>query len=250
VTRNRCSAWRRDAADVPNVGGTDLALPAFMKTGMNKSFFKALLGIAASAAFLAACETTNTSEDLVGTWQRQREDATLRDQFAFKPDGAFTFDEFKPDDSASEDHITGTYTATDTTVTATGTDAQDGVRVRLTFTYYANDTAFACQALRPTGAHTGVVGEWTATVKAEFPDDPARSAEGATATYQFRADGTFSATLVDAEGTTEAVAQGTYQEEAAGIVHVIPTGQTTGSSLQMIDDAALAFPTWIFHRAD
>jgi len=218
-----------------------------MKTGTNKSFFKALLGIAASAAFLAACDTTNASEDLVGTWQRQREDATHRDQYVFNADGTFTFDELRPDAPASEDHLTGTYTATDRTVTSTG--AQDGVRVQITFTYYANETTFAILALRPTGAHTGVVGEWTAAAKVQFPDEPARPAEGATATYQFHADGTFTATIEDEGGTTQTV-QGTYHEETSGIFQAIPTGQTGGISLHMTDDAALVSPSEIFRRID
>ncbi len=214
-----------------------------MKTTMNK----ALLGIAASAALLAACETSNTSEDLVGTWQRQREDGTVRDQYVFRPDGTLTFDEFKPDDAASEDHISGTYTATDHTLTATGTDAKDGARSRITVSYYANETAFATEALRPTGAHTGVVGEWTATAKLEFPDKPAEPPLGGTATYQFRADGTFTATIKNADGME--TGQGTYHEETSGIVQVIPTGETVGIVLQTIDDAALVFPTRIFQRS-
>jgi hypothetical protein len=215
-----------------------------MKTRMHN----ALLGIAGCAALLAACETTDTGADLVGTWQRQREDATVRDQYVFRPDGTLTFDELKPDAPASEDHITGTYTVTDHTLTAMGTNTKDGARAQIAFTYYANETAFATQALRPTGAHTGVVGEWAASVKVEFPDEPARPAQGGTATYQFRADGTFTAAIEDADAGME-TERGTYREETPGVFRVIPTGETVGISLQMIDDAALVFPTRIFHRA-
>jgi hypothetical protein len=208
---------------------------------------KALLGIAAGAALLAACEPSNTSADLVGTWQRQREDATVRDQYVFRADGSLTFDEFKPDDPASEDHVTGTYTATGDTIVATGTNAKDGARSQITFTYYANETMFATQVWRPMGAHTGVVGEWTATVKVVFPDEPARAGEDATATYQFRADETFTATSKSADASIVTV-QGTYHEETPGVFQMIPTGATVGRSLQMIDDAALVFPTRIFQR--
>ena len=214
-----------------------------MKTSMNM----ALLGIAAGAALLAACETSSTSEDLVGTWQRQRDDATVRDQYVFRADGSLTFDEFKPDDPASEDHVTGTYTATDDTIMATATNAKDGVRVQIAFTYYANATMFVTQAWRPTGAHTGIVGEWTAIVNLVFPDEPARPAEGGTATYQFRADGTFTATSTRADATI-VTEHGTYHQETPGVFQIIPTGQTVGRSLQMIDDDALVFPTRIFQR--
>jgi hypothetical protein len=214
---------------------------------MNTNRKKALLGIAAGAALLAACESSNTSGDLVGTWQRLREDATVRDQYVFRTDGSLTFDEFKPDDPASEDHVTGTYTATDDTVVATGTNAKDGARSQGTFTYYANATVFATQALRPTGAHTGVVGEWTATVKLAFPEEPARPAEITTAIYQFRVDGTFSATTAST-GATTVTDQGTYHQETPGVFELISTGATIGRSLQMIDDAALVFPTRIFQR--
>ena len=107
---------------------------------------------------------------------------------------------------------------------------------------------FVTQAWRPTGAHTGVVGEWTATLKVAFPDEPARPAEDSTATYQFRADGTFTSTSTHPDGTI-VTEQGTYREETPGVFQMIPTGATVGRSLQMIDDAALVFPTRIFQRS-
>ena len=138
--------------------------------------------------------------------------------------------------------------ATGDTIVATATNAKDGVRSQITFTYYANETMFVTQAWRPTDGHTGLVGEWAATVKLVFPDDPARAAEDATATYQLRADGTFTSTSKsgDAAVVTE---QGTYHEATPGIFQMIPTGATVGRSLQMIDGAALVFPTRIFQRS-
>ena len=106
---------------------------------------------------------------------------------------------------------------------------------------------FATQALRPTGAHAGVVGEWRATVTLAFPDEPARPAEVTTATYQFRDDGTFTATGAGASATT-AIEQGSYHQEAPGVFELIATGGTIGRTLQMIDDDALVFPTRIFQR--
>ena len=82
------------------------------------------------------------------------------------------------------------------------------------------------------------------------PAIPARiwSAPGSgSATYQLRADGTFTATNKIADGTI-GTEQGTYHEETPGIFRMIPTGETVGRSLQMIDDAALVFPTRIFQR--
>jgi hypothetical protein len=220
-----------------------LFLP-FMKTTLNKALF----GIAACAALLAACDTTDTADDLVGTWERRRDDGSVRDRYLFRADGSLTFDEFKPDDRASEDHVTGTYTATDDTLVAAGTNAKDGARSQMTFTYYANATMFATQAWRPTGAHQGIVGEWTGTVKVEFPDEPARPAEGGTATYQFRSDGTFTAAGTRADGTAIAAEEGTYSEETPGGFQAISTGGTFSHALQMLDDAALVFPTRIFRR--
>src|SRR5262245_8043402 len=186
-----------EARSPADTGGTAFAVPPFMKTNMNR----ALLGIAAGAALLAACETGKTSDDLVGTWQRMRDDLTVRDQYVFRADGTLTFDEFKPDDPANEDHVTGTYTATDDTIVLEGTNANGGGRARGTVTYYANATMFATQALRPAGAHTGIVGEWFAIVKSEYPDEPGRPAEGGTVSYQFRSDGTFTGTINNADGT-------------------------------------------------
>jgi len=214
-----------------------------MKTSRNKALF----GIVAAAALLTACDATHTSDDLVGAWNRMRDDGTVRDRYIFRPDGSLSFDELKPDDRASEDHVTGTYTATDDMVVATGTNAKDGARSQITFTYYANATVFATEVLRPTSAHTGLVGEWTATAKLEFLDEPPRPAQGGTATFQFHADGTFTSTGKLADGTTE-VEQGTYLEETPGVFRVTRAGGTFGFSLQLIDDAALAFPTRIFQR--
>jgi hypothetical protein len=216
----------------------------FMKTSLNTALF----GIAAGAALLAACETSHPSDDVVGTWQRMRDDATVRDQYVFGADGSLSFDEFKPDDPASEDHVVGTFTATDDTLVVTGTNAKNGARSQGTVTYYANATLFATQALRPTGSHSGIVGEWTATVKATFPDEPTRPAEGGDVTYQFRADGTFTANSNSAGGTA-VTEQGTYHEDTPGVFQIIPAGETAGRSLQMIDDAALVFPTRIFQRS-
>jgi len=215
-----------------------------MKTHMKMAFF----GIATCTGLLGACNTGDTSDGLPGAWERRRDDGSLRDRYLFLADGSLTFDESKPDDRASEDHITGTYTATDDTVVALGTNAKDGARTQTTFTYYANARMFATQALRPTGANSGVVGEWAGTVKLEFPDEPTRPAEGATATYQFRADGTFTATGQRAGETTVEVRQGTYREETPGVFRVTPTGETVGQSFQIIDGAALVFPSRIFRR--
>jgi hypothetical protein len=223
-----------------------LILPV-MKTDMKL----ALLGLAATC--LAACETRGPSEDLAGTWQRLRDDATLRDRYVFQPDGSLSFDEFKPDDPASEDHVTGTYTATDDTIVMSATNAKDGVRTQGTITYYANATVFATQALRPAGAgaraNTGIVGEWFAIVEATFPDEPSRPAEGGTVSYEFRADGTFVAVTKPAGDAAATEEQGTWREESPGSFRLIPTGETAGRLLQMIDDAALVFPTRIFQRS-
>ena len=215
-----------------------------MKTTMSKALF----GIGACAALLAACDATNTGDDLAGSWERRREDGAIRDRYLFRADGSLTFDEFKPEDRASEDHITGTYTATDDTLVATGTNAKDGVRSQVTTTYYVNATMFATQAWRPTGAHQGIVGEWTGTSKLEFPDEPARPAEGGTATYHFRGDGTFTAAGTRADGTVIEPEQGTYRQETPGVFQATSTGGTFSLSLQMIDDAALVFPSRIFQR--
>ncbi|MEO5769661.1 MAG: hypothetical protein ABIS92_15015 [Polyangia bacterium] len=143
--------------------------------------------------------------------------------------------------------MVGTFTATDDTLVAIGANAKDGARSQITITYYANATLFATQALRPTGSHTGVVGKWAATVKVAFLDEPTRPAEGGDVTYEFRADGTFTAASSSTSGAG-VTQQGTYRAEAPDVLQVIRSGGTVGQSLQMIDDAALVFPTRIFHR--
>ena len=74
----------------------------------------ALLTFVFAATTLAACGGQGTADSLVGTWTRLRADSTeMRDRFTFSADGTMTFDENKPDARADEDHLTGTYTASD-----------------------------------------------------------------------------------------------------------------------------------------
>lgn len=213
----------------------------------------AIGGITAAAVLLAACQPSNSergdagASELIGTWQRARADGTIRDQYVFRPDGSLTFDENKPEDPASEDHVTGTYTASSDTLVATGTNAKDGTSTQMTVTYYAGKTSFATQALRPVGTHTGAVGLWAVTLITAFPDEPGRAAEGSTATYELRGDGTYTAVSQSPDGGMS-TQEGTFREVTPGFFEIVATGQLAGSSLQMIDDAALVFPTRIFQR--
>ncbi len=211
-------------------------------------FVRVLLGV---AALSAGCGSGTTDEALIGTWSRLRDDATMRDRYTFGRDGAFAFDEFKPDDPSLEDHLSGTYEASGDTVVATVTNAPDAVRARLTFSYYADATSFSSAALRPTGAHDGVVGVWRGLAKLEFLDEPGRAPDGALEVDTFRADGTFSATSSAPDGSAPQVWEGTYAEESPGVFSATASADSGASrtvTWELLDDAALVRPDRLWLR--
>lgn len=56
-------------------------------------------------------------EKVVAVWQRlYRSTGQVQDEYTFRPDGTFAFDERKGG-ARNEDHVTGTYIADGTTVT-------------------------------------------------------------------------------------------------------------------------------------
>jgi hypothetical protein len=86
-----------------------------------------------------------------GPFTRLRVDTTeVKDQWAFTADGTMTFDENKPDARAEEDHVTGSYTASDGVIVATATNTNAPGNVRVTFTYYA-ERCFSSHAMRALG---------------------------------------------------------------------------------------------------
>ncbi len=200
--------------------------------------------------FVAACGSGAANQDLIGTWQRLRDDASLRDQYTFGRDGTFAFDELKPDDPATEDHLSGTYQATDRTVVANVTQARDGRPARLTFSWFANATSFSTAALLPTGAHQGIVGGWDGIVKIERLDEPGSIPDGASTAQTFRADGTFTATTTRHDGSAATVVEGTYVEDPPGLFTATAVTATGPSVMiaQLIDGAALVGPSRIWTK--
>jgi hypothetical protein len=188
---------------------------------------------------------------LIGTWQRHHDDTTLRDQYTFGQDGTFAFDEFKADDPTAEDHLVGTYQATDRTVVATATNTPDSKRARLTFSYYASSTSFSSAALLPEGAHQGIVGVWQAVMKLEYLDETGRAPQGSTETDSYRADGTFQVTQTPSDGSPPAAWEGTYTEDSPGLftaAGATSAGESRVATFQLLEDAALVSPNRIWMR--
>jgi hypothetical protein len=207
---------------------------------------RALMVLLVAGTVLNGCDSGGTDgEALVGSWIRMRTATEKKDQFLFGADGAFAFDENKPDAPGEEDHLTGTYVAADGVVTATASDAS-GALARLTFSYYANTTQFSAAALHPTTAHTGIVGTWTGVQKVELLDGSGQNPGGITVQAQFRADRTYRATITYLDGTPAFVNEGTWVGETDGTFHGV--GDGPGFTLVLLDDQALVDPYQIWQR--
>jgi hypothetical protein len=187
-----------------------------------------LLALAFATTALAACDSQGGDDGLVGTFTRLRVDTTeVKDQWAFTADGTMTFDENKPDARDEEDHVTGSYTASDGVIVATATNTNAPGNVRVTFTYYANGTVFSSHAMRASGAHDGIVGEWTQMAKIENLDDPSALADGSVATREFRADGTFHWVAAPYHGGAGVTSDGTWTAESADTFRTTTTDGAT-----------------------
>lgn len=207
---------------------------------------QSLTVILLAGAFLAACGS-NDNDPLVGSWIRMRTPTEMRDRYVFGADGAFTFDENKPDDPQTEDHLTGTYVAAGGMVTATVNKADTpGTQARLTFTYHANATQFSSAALRATAGHAGAVGVWTGMAKIELTDG-SQSPSGGAMEVALRADGTFRWTVTPFDGTAASAQEGTWVTATDG---TIQTATASGPSyvLRMLDNEVLVDEPRIWQR--
>jgi hypothetical protein len=204
----------------------------------------ALLAILMSGAFLAACDPAGADDGaLVGSWLRTRDTGEMRDRWVFRAEGSFTFDENKPDDPAAEDHVTGSYSTADGIVTATANNTLAPGQTRVTFSYYAGPTQFASAALLPRDARTGIVGVWAGIVRIEQLGDTGAGQEGSEGEYDFRADGTFHATVTSFEDNTTKTADGTWTTDGADrfvLTSSTASGGSTPHVFRMLDGAALA----------
>jgi hypothetical protein len=225
-----------------------MSAPMFSAPNRKTTTIRAILVVAVAA--LAACGSQASDPDLIGTWKRLRDDATLRDQYTFGRDDRFAFDEFTPDAPATEDHLQGTYQAIDGTVVATVSDTRDGRPIRLTFSYFANATSFSSAALRPTGAHDGIVGVWEGIAKLERLDEPGSVPEGSSLVETFRADGTFNAQSSAHDGSPPKISEGTYVGTSAGVFTTTSTNGigTSVMTLQLRDGVALVSPDRIWTK--
>jgi hypothetical protein len=206
---------------------------------------RSMVVVLLAGTLLTACGSNANDDALVGSWIRMRDVIEMRDRYVFGGDGTFTFDENKPDDPQTEDHLTGTYAASDGVVTATVTDAVKPGPVRLTFSYQAGATQFSSAALRAAAGHTGIVGVWNGTRKLELLDGSASSPTGGDIEGEFRADGTYRWTVTPFDGTAATVAEGTWVAEEGDTFRL-----TAGSALvlTLLDNEALVDASRIWQR--
>jgi hypothetical protein len=208
----------------------------------------ALLTIAFAATTLAACGGQGSADALVGTWTRLRDGSTeMRDRFTFSADGSMTFDENKPDARADEDHLTGTYTASDREVVATLANTGEAGHRRITFSYYANDSLFSPNALHPTGAHDGIVGTWVSSTKMENVDDPSQPVVGSTLTGEFRTDGSLHWSVTPHDGSAVRTYDGTWTAESTDTFRAAADG-VSDSVIKLVDGRALVADGYVWQR--
>ncbi len=100
-------------------------------------------------------------EDLQGNWRRYAETGEVRDQFSFRGDGTFLYDEFKEDPS-EEDHLSGTYSVEE------GLLILDSQGTQRASSYYLGDAELVVEAFLPFGEPLDGAGQWRQTVLREL----------------------------------------------------------------------------------
>jgi len=207
---------------------------------------RSLVAVLVGGFLLAACSSNQTDDALVGSWIRMRDATEMRDKYVFGADGAFTFDENKPDDPQTEDHMTGNYAAADGVVTATATNTLKPGQARLTFSYYANATQFSSAAMRARSGHMGVIGTWTGIRKLELLDGSGQSPSGSEFAWELRADGSFRQTVTPFDGADATTTDGTWAAEGGGTFRM--TASSSDVVVTLLDGQALVVPSQIWQR--
>lgn len=208
-----------------------------------------LFALFVAGAFTTGCDSNGADDGFIGSWIRMRDATEMRDRYVFGADGSFTFDENKPDDRQTEDHLTGTYVAADGVVIAMATNTnmlQPLGPARLTFSYYANATQFSSAALRARSGHAGIVGTWTGVRKLELLDGSGQSPSGSEVEWEFRTDGSFRQTVAPFDGTAGSTTEGTWVGEADRTFRA--TADSSEQVVTLLDGEALVFPSQIWQR--
>jgi hypothetical protein len=214
-----------------------------------------LFAVLVLGSFVTACDPAKTDDAPVGSWIRMRTSLEMRDHYTFETDGSFAFDENKPSEPQTEDHLRGTYVAADGIVTATATNTIATGEVRLTFSHYAGASRFTSAALLPHGARQGIVGVWTGIRKLEVLSTPGQVPQGNVVEYAFHADGRFRQTRTPFDGSATSVSEGSWLEEA-GSTYLLswnadpanPSGAQADQRLRLLDNAALFVDDEIWER--
>ena len=178
------------------------------------------------------------SGDLAAVWKRYDDTGnTVRDQYTFRADGTFAFDEFKTN-HADEDHLSGTWRKDGSQLVGEGTNTKDGKRGRTRGTYYVNATSFIPGALLRESGGPGLVGVFSGSLVQEILDanGAVTATNTATSRFEFRANNTVTATV---SGRTSEV---TWEDKGQNRYRVILSssgGITLSTTFTLVDDNAL-----------
>jgi len=199
--------------------------------------------VSISVLGLLACGSSpalfNGSGDVVGVWKRYDDTGTtVRDQYTFRADGTFAFDEFKTN-PADEDHVSGTWRKEGSQLVGEGINARSGLRGRTRGTYYVNSTQFLPGALLRESGGPGIVGVWTGILVNESLDGNGQVTSSSTTggRFAFRADHTATATV---NGQTR---ETTWEDKGENHYRVVLSsggGLTLSTTFTLVDDLALA----------
>jgi hypothetical protein len=207
---------------------------------------RSLMVLVMAGTLLNACGSDGDA--LVGEWIRLRTPTEVRDTYVFGADGSFAFDENKPgEDPQTEDHVTGTYVATDGVVTATVINRGEPPQARVTFSYHANTTQFSPAALHPVTAHDGIVGTWTGVRKLEILDDTGQSPTGVEVEAELHADGTCRFTSTPFDGTSAVVEVGTWTTDLDD-TFLVTLGSSSAYTFVVLDGEALIDTSYLWQR--
>jgi hypothetical protein len=180
-----------------------------------------------------------SAEAIVGHWELvDDESGELEAEYTFGDDGTFTFVEH----GAGAERADGTYQAGDSLLSLDGID-DEGNRVEMEYTYFANDAELVAGALLPVGDVDGPVGTWEGRIQIAVDGQTEVSSEDR---YELHDDGSAEVRSETSDGSEEA--DGTWRDEDGEIIVSFELESfTINVHMQLVDGLALGNP--IFQRA-
>ena len=203
---------------------------------------KPKLELLVSFAVVAGCGSADPVLD--GEWrQLDRVNNSLIAKIVINPDKTIKFERYKADGSL-DDRLSGSFALTGTTTVTTERSEINTTNptIRVTNSIYFSKNRLVSPALYPQGAHQGVVGTWTTSLRTEQ-----LNATGGTATdnmytntVEIKGDSTVRSTISfpTAPAQTQLGSYVMQPNDTYAVTYSSPTGDT--DTFTLIDDQVLA----------